>query len=155
MDARRRERLSSLFWLICSALFCIASLKYSLGTFHQPGPGFFPFLGGAILCFLSLLNLLRTTMKTEDLIGKVDSLILPKNCRNIILTLVVLFAYPLLLGLIGFLPTTFLFFVALLRFVEPKGWGVVLGGAGVGAISSYLIFQYWLKIEFPIGIFGM
>ena len=94
-------------------------------------------------------------MKTEDLIGKVDSLILPKNCRNIILTLVVLFAYPLLLGLIGFLPTTFLFLVALLRFVEPKGWGVVLGGAGVGAISSYLIFQYWLKIEFPIGIFGM
>jgi putative tricarboxylic transport membrane protein len=153
MDAKRREKSSSLFWLIFSILFCAGSLKYSLGTFHQPGPGFFPFLSGTILGCLSLANLFRKVIRTEDPVGNIEALRFPRRWRNIVITLGVLFAYPLLLRLIGFLPSTFLFFVILLRSIEPRRWAIALGGAAAGAVLFYIVFQYCLRIEFPIGIF--
>jgi hypothetical protein len=77
------------------------------------------------------------------------------NWLNIILTLAILFAFPFLLDLIGFAPTTFIFFAFLLRFIEPQRWFIILGGAGAAAVFSYFIFQFWLKIKFPIGMLGI
>ena len=116
---------------------------------------FFPFLGGVILGLLSLLNLLKAIIKKKVIMEKVESLKSKINWRSIILTLIILFAYPFFLGFIGFVPITFLFFAILLRLIEPQKWSIVLGGASLAAIISYFVFQYWLKIQFPTGIFGI
>ena len=49
------DRLSGLFWLIFGLLCMYASTQLDLGSFREPGPGFFPFMAG---CFFSLLALL-------------------------------------------------------------------------------------------------
>ena len=153
MGTKTKDRWSSLFWLIFAVGFCFASLQLPFGTLYQSGPGFFPFLAGGILALLSLLNFFQakkgqaTTEKKGPLPGEI-------NYRSILLTLAILAAFPFLLGFLGFGLTTFVFFVLLLRFIEPQGWPVTLGGAGLFAVLAYFVFQVWLKIKFPLGLLG-
>ena len=117
--------------------------------------GFFPFYMGIILALLSIKNLTKaiaqrkiaTDVKTsgEDI-----------NWKNIIVTVVVLFCFPLFLDFLGFSLSVFFFTAFFLRFINPpQRWSVVLGMGGAVAIVFYLVFQYWLKIQFPSGIFGV
>lgn len=152
MDQRRKDQLSSLFWLGLAVIFCIASIRLSVGTLQQPGSGFFPFLGGSILGLLSLANFLENL---KGVTSKAESSKSPINLKNVIVTLAILFAFPSLLDLMGFAPTTFLFFVFLLRWIEPQRWAVVFGGSASATILLYFVFQFLLKIKFPIGFFGI
>ena len=152
MDLRKKDQLSSFFWLGFSVIFCMASIRLSLGPAHQPGPGFFPFLGGSILGVLSLVNFLRSLKKVAS---KAESSKSPIHWKNIILTLAILFAFPFLLDWIGFAPSTFLFFVFLLRSIEPQRWAIVFGGSATATLLLFFVFQFWLKIKFPVGIFGI
>jgi len=154
VDLRTKDRLSSLLGLVFAILFCIASFKLSLGTFYKAGPGLFPFLAGAALGLLSLINLLNATIRRST-VEKVASRRSEIDWKAIVLTVALLSAYPLLLHLIGFAAATFFFFVFLLRFIQPKSWTIVLGGAGLVTAISYLLFQYWLKIKFPVGFWGI
>ena len=147
--------MGSLFWLLFSIIFCIGAINLSLGSIHKPGPGLFPFLSGAVLALLSFIDLLAVLRRKWRISGESESPKEPVKWRNIILTLAVLFAFPWLLDLIGLAPALFVFFVVLLRFVEPQSWPVILGGSAGGAVIVSLVFQGWLKIQFPIGIFGI
>ena len=49
-----REEGSSLVWLGIAILICIGSFQLSLGSFRNPGPGFFPFIAGLIVAVLAL-----------------------------------------------------------------------------------------------------
>ena len=155
INLETKDKLSSLLLLIFSVLVCMGSFGYSIGTLHKPGPGFFPFWGGIILGLLSFLNFLRVTIKRKKGTEKGESVTPGKRWKNIILTLVALFAYPSFLPVIGFVPTTFLFIVVLLRFVGFIRWSIVLRMTIGVTIMSYFIFQYWLKMQFPIGILGI
>ena len=73
--------------------------------------------------------------------------------KNIFVALAILFLYPLLLNVLGFLLVSFLFGAVFLRVIEPQRWSVVFGVAAAMALAFFLIFQYWLNILFPTGIF--
>jgi hypothetical protein len=109
----------------------------------------------AILGLLSLINLAKATVQKKKGVKKIETAETGINWKNIVLVLVGLFFYPILMDLLGFLLVTFVFTAFFLRFIEPQKWPVVLGMGGSTAIISYLIFQYWLKIQFPTGIFGI
>jgi putative tricarboxylic transport membrane protein len=149
-----KEVFSSVFWLSFSILFCFGALGASLGNVREPGPGFFPFLSGATLVFLSFMNLIAA-LRRRRLSGELDSAKHPIKLRNVIIALAVLFAFPPLLDIIGFAPTLFVFFLVLLRFIEPQGWLVTLGGSAGAAVILSLVFQVWLRIQFPKGVFGI
>jgi hypothetical protein len=147
--------LSSLFWLILAVTFCIGCIELGLGNPHQPGSGLFPFFCGGALGLLSLANLVQSLSKRQEEPETESAPGRRINLRNIILTLAVLFAFPWLLDLIGLAPALFVFLFILLRFVEPQRWLVVFGGSVAGAILTCLVFQVWLQIQFPRGIFGI
>jgi hypothetical protein len=48
---------------------------------------------------------------------------------------------------------TFLFLFLLFR-MEYRGWVFSAGSALIGAVSSYALFQLWLKTQLPAGPFG-
>ena len=154
MGTKTKNRWSSLFWLIFAIAFCFASMQLPFGTLYQAGPGFFPFLAGAILAFLSLLNFFQA-MKVQGEEKKKESLPGEISYGNILLTLAILVAFPFLLGFLGFGVTTFVFFVFLLRVIEPQKWPFTLGGAGLFAVLAYFVFQVWLKVKFPLGLWGI
>jgi hypothetical protein len=155
MGLQNRDKLSSLFLILFSVLVCTGSSGYAIGSLRKPGPGFFPFIGGLILGILSLSHFLLLTARRKKGTERGESVTPGGKWSNIILPLVVLFAYPLLLSVIGFVLTTFLFFVVLLRCVEPVRWPTALKVSVGVTILSYAFFQLWLKVQFPKGIFGI
>ena len=155
MVQNKKEKISSISLILFSIFICFFSYQISIGSLRAPGSGFFPFFLGVILALLSLANLAKAIAKSKKGEEKREAPGTEISWKNIILVLIALFSYPMLLDIVGFLPTTFLFTACFLRFIEPQRWTVVLGLGGGIAVVSYLIFQYWLKIQFPSGIFGI
>ena len=155
MDPNKKEQVSSICLFLFSAFICFFSFKLSIGSIHNPGGGFFPFYLGIILGLLSIKNFTKAIAQRKSVIKTIKTSDAGINWKNILVTCVVLFCYPLLLGLLGFPVSTFLFTALFLRFIEPQRWSVVLGTGGAVTIVFYFVFQVWLKIQFPSGIFGV
>ena len=49
---------------------------------------------------------------------------------------------------------TVLFLVVILRFVEGLRWRSTLAIALGTAAFNYLVFTYWLRVPFPVGVLG-
>jgi putative tricarboxylic transport membrane protein len=155
MDRNKKEQASGIFLLLFSVFVCFFSYKLSIGDIHNPGGGFFPFYLGIILALLSIINIAKAIVRRKGALNATEASGAGINWKNIIVTVVVLFGYPPLLGILGFPLSTFLFTVIFLRFIEPQRWTVVLGTGGAVTLFFYVVFQYWLKIQFPAGIFGV
>jgi len=155
---RRREQsvLSSLFCTVVGALFCIGSTKYGDLRAGFPNASFFPFMGGALLILLSLMQLVAAFLAE----GKKDDrgiAFFPQKdtLKRLSVTLLILFMYGISLTYLGFLITTFFFIVALLKFLEPQKWTIVFIGAFLTSISSYTLFEILLKVQLPKGMIGI
>jgi putative tricarboxylic transport membrane protein len=152
------DRVGGLIWLLLGVGFCIGSVRLDLGSLEMPGPGFIPFLSGALLALTGLVLLLfpspyesteKEKLEIEDRGG------LKKHWKKFIFVLLALFSYLFLLEILGFLITSFLFLFFLLKLTEPKGWVRPLFYSGGVIILSYIIFILILECPFPIGIFRL
>ena len=143
-----RDLISSLFWLAVAVYFTVEGfISLQLGTLGQPGPGFFPFLGGVMLGILSLIQFVKSLRNR-------DTLSLPGlKSSKFLLAIGATLAYLLLLEQIGFVTITFLFLFLLFR-SGYKGWLISATLALAGAVSSYALFRLWLKTQLPAGPFG-
>lgn len=56
---------SGLLFLIVGLLFSTWATSYTIGTASNMGPGYFPFMLGAILAILGVLNLLKSMASRE------------------------------------------------------------------------------------------
>jgi hypothetical protein len=123
-----------------------------IGKLNEPGPGLMSFGTGILLGILSLADLLlRNTSGLEgDEVGF-------KGVRwgRLFLIIITLFAFTLLLPILGYLITTFLVMLFLYKCIEPQKWWVALFGALLSTILTYLLFGVALKTFFPEGIFSL
>lgn len=148
-----------------SGLFCLAlGILVAAGSLHQglmrrgvPGPGFLPFFTAILFIALSLAVLIpafgggkgkEELREGAKLFSEKDSL------KKVLLSLTALFAYGLLLSYAGYLLTTFIFMLFILRIVEPVPWKTVVWTALATAVSSYLLFVVLLEVQLPPGILG-
>ena len=141
---------SALFWVVLGILVCYGATRLGLGTVTEPGSGFIFFWSGVILVLLSLVALAESLRGDNDATAEISAI----NWRKVALVILALVLYAFLLERLGFVLTTFLLLSFLLAFIEDKYWGRSLGVAGAAALGSFAIFELWLKIRLPHGIFG-
>lgn len=122
-----------------------------MGSWRDPGAGFFPFGTGLILAGLSVVNYLKARRSPDD---EKKAWYLEERWSKVILVVAGLLVYTVLLGVLGFIISTFFFMVFLLRVIEPQKWMVVLGGSVLSASLLYVLFEYWLKAQLPKGTWG-
>jgi putative tricarboxylic transport membrane protein len=149
----RPDNLSSIFWMAVSLLIMYSSFKLKLGNLVHPGPGFLPFMAGLILCVLSILVFLIGGRGAHD--GKARSirqLWEGMNWSKTIVVTVALLLYPLIFTHLGFLLTTTLLLIFLLRAIEPVRWFVAVGGALMASFVSFAVFALWLQVQLPRGM---
>jgi putative tricarboxylic transport membrane protein len=132
--------------LIFGAAAAYESAKLPFGTVHSPGQGFFPWWISAVIFLLALLLLFQAltsrssvTREGSGRIGKVAAL------------LVILAAYTFLLEPLGYLLSTFLLVLFMLRAIDTQRWAVALGMAAITSVGSYVVFAIWLSIPLPRG----
>lgn len=148
-----KEEGSSLVWLGLAILICIGSLRLSLGSFQNPGPGFFPFIAGLVLGVLAATVYFQARRAASSASETKGLWTNPGGVKKIVLTTIALLAYAIGMDYVGFLISTFLFFVVLLRTIEPQRWGLVILESLLASGISYCIFEIWLRAQLPRGIF--
>jgi hypothetical protein len=153
---RRKEAIGSSFWIGVGLFFCVGALRYGLFDEGVPGPGLLPSIGGIALISLGI-GVLIPALKKGTKTKSAEKGFLPEkdSFRKLFLAVAALGAYGMALEYTGFLITTFLFMIFLLRFIEPQKWTVVLATSLLTAASSYLLFQFFLKVQLPKGIWGI
>jgi len=141
-----RELRSGIFFLSLSGFVIWESLRAGLGTPREPGPGFLSFCAGILLTVLSFA-----------LIGRGWRVREPRKplSRRVVLGLVFIFAYALVLDILGFLVATFIFVGILFRLGEARSWWFLLGASLVVTCAIYLVFGVLLSVYFPRGILGI
>jgi len=151
---RERDVTSSLFWILIGILFCIGGVHYGIRRSGIPGPGFLPFVSGLILVALSLILLVSRVLKVP---GEADPKVEPlpggQALRRILIVLGALCLYVLILEPLGFVLTTFLFMIVVLR-LEPRRWSFIIPVAMGATIFFFLLFKILLRVPLPSGLLG-
>jgi len=160
----RKERWLSIFWSVLGLAICFGAYRLSLGSPNDPGPGMFSFIAGAALTLLSLIQwinvaLARSRAKALSSETHEPQTVEPlfANRRGAIkaaVIVVALLAYTLSMEHLGFILSTSLFIGFLLWLVEPQRWYVIVFGALLSSLITYLVFKVWLDTALPVGLFG-
>ena len=148
-----RQRWGSLVWLVFGILICFGSIRLSLGGFHNPGPGFLPFITGAILTGLSFVVLVQSGRRGKAKGTEKPFLVDRKRAWKATLTLFALLAYAIGMDYLGFLVSTTIFLAFVLWAIEPQRWYIVIFGSILASVASCTIFEILLKSPLPRGIF--
>ena len=134
------------------ALFTIKeSLGIGVGSLRTPGPGLFPLAGGILLTVLSAIILLRAFFEPGKKAGATTEKE-NENTRFAVYAFLGILAYALILQWLGFLLSTFLLVIFFLKIFEHKKWWVMLVTAAIVSSTCYILFDYILQSDLPLGI---
>jgi putative tricarboxylic transport membrane protein len=155
VDSLKRTKIiagstSALFWVSVGILACYGATRLGLGTVAEPGAGFIFFWSGLILVILSFIVLADSVRSSEDTVQEMGEM----NWAKIAQVLLSLLLYAFFLERLGFVLTTFVLLSFLLGWIERTNWARSVEVASAAALVSYSIFELWLKIRLPKGIFG-
>ena len=151
LRVRNNDFVSSLFCLCLGLVFMGGGVKMGLGPLNAPGPGFFPAVLGGVLSSLSTV-LFVTAARRKGLSEKGRFWKQEGSWRKILPSLLSLFFYLAFLDFLGYLLTTGLFILFLLKFVGKKGWGASILMAVIASAGSYALFRMGLGVLLPRGL---
>ena len=138
------------FWVAVGLLACYGASRLGIGNVAEPGAGFIFFWSGLVLIILSLIVFADAVRSSEDTVRLIPKINWPK----IALVLFSLLLYAFFLEKLGFVLMTFVLISFLVGSIEGKGWFRSLCVASAAALTSYAVFELWLKIRLPKGVFG-
>lgn len=148
----RKEMLEVTFWLALAAIICIQSVRLDLGMLSRPGPGFMPFVAGAMIASLAATLFLQTiVIKRKQKTDREEKINF--NFYLLIMVLSLFVAYTVLLYPLGYLICTFLLMLCLFSIgrKKRKWWLILVVAPLLVTVISYLVFCVWLQCPFPKG----
>jgi len=155
MRKKTSRQIEGLVWAGLGVALCIGSLRLGLGALHSPGTGFASFLGGSLLGVFGLILTIYSRLEKSSPPETARGIFSPEKLKQPLLALLVLFSFPLLLKVFGFILSTFLFLFFLFKAMEPRKWFMLVVISLTGSLACYLVFQVWLRVSFPKGILGI
>ena len=145
------DLICGIILLVVGTAVFLNSLSYPIGTFRTPGAGLFPLIASILLLGLSAILTLQAFLSKKGK-GVAPTPFFPEKGapRRILLGFAGLVGYRYLLPVIGFVPSTGLFILFLIKFLGGYGWKTSIFYALVMALVAYYLFQVWLKIPMPL-----
>ena len=155
MVKKETGALEGAVWIGIGCIICILSLRFDLGSFHQPGPGFVALLAGLFIGAMGLAMIVARTMskRRADEASGTDHSFRVNDWRRLVYTMALLLAYVILIEPVGFILTTFLLMFGLFFDYEKKNYIWSLFFSIMTALVSYLVFEVWLRCQLPRGLF--
>ncbi len=148
---RTLDTVGALFWFVLALAICYRASLLGIGSASEPGSGFIFFWSGVIMAFLALL-IFADSLRVG---GEDGAKFIGINWPKVLLVLGAILLYGLLLEKVGFVLTTFALMSFLLWISDDTKWPIALAVAGAAALGSFALFDLWLQIRLPKGIFGI
>jgi len=147
---KRADVTVALILIGLAAFILLETGKLSFGSLRVPQTAFFPIVLATLLLVFSLILLGQALRGAPT--GRGIDRIEAEGWFRIGATLATLVGFALALERLGFLLSTFLLMVLLLRAIEPQAWPKVIAVALVTSLVAYAIFGWLLGIPLPDGI---
>lgn len=138
------QRIVAVTLLLVCAVYLKAATGFSFGTWSSPKAGFMPTIVGILGILLSAANVVRVFR--AGFAGGADLGASPKRALAF---LAVLILYAGFLGVLGFLPATFLATAALLKVGEVRGIVVPIAVSACFSGGVWLLFGQVLQLPLP------
>ena len=137
-------------FLILVGLYVIYS-SFSMSIWHEsvPEEGFLPFILACILVGLSTILLIGEIR--EDEAGEVPEPKAEPKRKKLIYYIVAISFYSLSFSLLGFLLSTGISLIFILRWIERESWRTTILVAVGSTIVSYFLFTSLLGVILPLG----
>ena len=151
---KKKDQISGVFWLFVALVTIQQAWELKVGSLRSPGPGYIPFLVGLGLAIISVIIFFRASLSArgKDIFSWGMAVGTEKKLG---LVLAGFFLYAFLFPYLGFVISTFLFLLLLLKGAEPQKWTAALIWSGGITLFAYLLFVVVLRSELPRGIFGI
>jgi putative tricarboxylic transport membrane protein len=152
---KRVETKEGIIWMVIGGSICFLSGRIGLGSFHEPGPGFVAFASGLSLVVIGLIMTLskKYSKPASDSGHSAGRPFLRLPRFSLVYTVLVLVGYGLVLDLLGYLITTFLVMFALFYDRAANRFLPSVLASLLTVVATYLIFETWLRVQLPRGIF--
>lgn len=136
------------FWIVVSGVICWSSSQLGMGSFQEPGPGFMPFIMGALMFILTVASIFEKTPSAKE-----RSPLSRETLIKLGLTVGSLWLYAFLLPVIGFIADTLILMMFLFSVIQKVKWSTALLASVLSVAVSYFLFSS-LGAEFPKGFFS-
>lgn len=148
------EQIFNAFWVLFGIGICIQSTRHGLWDPAGPGGGFIPFLTGLLIgvtgLFLFLGELSKGAKKEEA--GKFwENRIAMKRVLFLVASLCFM---ALIMLKLGFLLTSVLVTILMIRLMEPKKWITIILTSIGSCLLIYFLFKSVMQINLPRGFLG-
>lgn len=152
---RKADRIFGVIGLGLSLWLYLESTRFRYMAEFTPGPGFFPFWAGVALAILSSYLLLDTYRRQPSDDDRMK--ILPKrhSLVRVGTIFLLLFGVTILMPVLGFPVTVFLFVSAILFGLERYSFGKSVGYGIAYAAVAWIIFGHFMAMGFPKGVLGI
>jgi putative tricarboxylic transport membrane protein len=147
----KRELFSSIFFLALGMVFAIGSLRYRVRDPFGPGPGFFPFLLGILLCLFSLCLFFEKLIRKNEKTKKLEPF-QATSLKKIVPYLCSLLFFYFFFNRLGFVLTIFVFMAGVLILLGKRSIRLSLSIAFLSSLFVYLIFIKLMSVSLPGGI---
>ena len=137
-------RFSSCCLAAIGVASAIAAWRLGLWQAGAPGPGLFPLLAALMLLGTSI----GTAMQRPGDLGGAE----PADRTRLLKHALAMAAFAIAFALLGVVPATFGFVVAVLRGIEWLRWFQALAIAAVLAALSWIVFRQLLGVPLPAGL---
>ena len=145
----RRDVLSAAGLGLVAVVYLLAGRRYSLDTLAAPGPGVFPLAAGALALVLAVGQAARALVRRQD-----GPAALPpgEHRRDLALMIVLLLAYAVAIGTVGFLASSLALVALASRVLGERGWLRSAALALGVTAAAWVVFVGWLGVPLPPGL---
>ena len=149
---RRADRITAAVLLVFSIAFAAGALKYYPYTVDgAPGSAFLPAWLGGVMALLALLLLVRRPRQIDTLIEWLPT---GEAAKRLMVVLAATVLYVAALKVLGMILASALYLAFIMRYLERHAWWLTALVALATAAGNWALFEYWLKVPFPLGPFG-
>jgi putative tricarboxylic transport membrane protein len=147
----RAEKVTSLLLILFALFIGFESRKYPVGAIDNPGPGFLPLLLGVAMAVMAVALAVTVWTNGDD---RVRRPFWPERegLSKVSLTFAVILLFTALLEVTGYMVNIFFLFLVLLGPIGRQKWTLSISIATGATLACYLLFDKWLMIPLPRGI---
>ncbi|ETR76329.1 tripartite tricarboxylate transporter TctB [Afipia sp. P52-10] len=149
MKIDNTELWAGIFGLALSAFVVWSGYALQLGTIHDPGSGYVMFYAGLLMVLFSLIILLSAIKEGGPTFRSLWQNVLWTKPLIVIAALVV---FTVLFEPLGFLISTTLLLIVLLRVIDPVPWGKAVAIAALVPLVCWYVLDKLLLIQLPSGL---